>query len=157
MYDISAFLDPDCCSVRYDFFLSLFVFFSWLDLCFCFYQIKGRYGPDLDSLAGGPSGHLVGIMVDDEARLHLLVNGVDQGVAAKEIPPNPYVVLDLYGQCQEVGFYCLLFVTIFWTSAVCWGNKYIAYVGNVCVYPHVNYLCKKVLVIKSVCCRVISL
>ncbi|KAK7077554.1 hypothetical protein SK128_017217, partial [Halocaridina rubra] len=65
-------------------------------------KIKGRYGPDLDSLAGGTGGHLVGVMVDNESRLHLLVNGVDQGVAAKEIPPNPYVVLDLYGQCQEV-------------------------------------------------------
>ena len=68
----------------------------------CFFQIKGRYGPDLDSLAGGAGGHVVGVMVDNESRLHLLVNGVDQGVAAKEIPPNPYVVLDLYGQCQEV-------------------------------------------------------
>lgn len=59
----------------------------------------------MDSLAGGiggTGGHVVGIMVDHEARLHLLVNGVDQGVAAKEIPPNPYVILDLYGQCQEV-------------------------------------------------------
>ncbi|MPC93956.1 Neuralized-like protein 4 [Portunus trituberculatus] len=62
-------------------------------------KIKGRYGPDLDSLAGG---HVVGVRVDHEARLHLLVNGVDQGVAAKEIPPTVYVVLDLYGQCQEV-------------------------------------------------------
>lgn len=44
----------------------------------------------------------MGVRVDHEARLHLLVNGVDQGVAAKEIPPTVYVVLDLYGQCQEV-------------------------------------------------------
>lgn len=97
-----------------NFFLSLSFCLSFflLDHCFCFYQIKGRYGPDLDSLAGGPSGHLVGIMVDDEARLHLLVNGVDQGVAAKEIPPNPYVVLDLYGQCQEVGFLFLFFIVV---------------------------------------------
>ena len=42
--------------------------------------------------------------MDDESRLRLLVNGVDQGVAAKEIPNNPYVIIDLYGQCQEVLF-----------------------------------------------------
>lgn len=48
---------------------------------------------------------MVGVRVDHEARLHLLVNGVDQGVAAKEIPPTVYVVLDLYGQCQEVRFF----------------------------------------------------
>lgn len=73
--------------------------FSLQPTCLSFKQIKGRYGPDLDSLAGG---HVVGVRVDHEARLHLLVNGVDQGVAAKEIPPTVYVVLDLYGQCQEV-------------------------------------------------------
>ncbi|XP_076042886.1 neuralized-like protein 4 isoform X2 [Oratosquilla oratoria] len=65
-------------------------------------KIKGRYGPDLDSLAGGIGGHQVGVLVDNELRLHLYVNGVDQGVAAKEIPANPYVILDLYGQCEEV-------------------------------------------------------
>ena len=40
-------------------------------------------GPDLDELG---VGHSVGVMVDAQARLHLLVNGVDQGVAAEHIP-----------------------------------------------------------------------
>ncbi|KAB7508105.1 Neuralized-like protein 4 [Armadillidium nasatum] len=65
------------------------------------FQIKGRYGPNLDSLSGGSGGHLIGVLVDAESRLHLYVNGVDQGVAAKEIPSKIYCIIDLYGQCQE--------------------------------------------------------
>jgi len=40
-------------------------------------------GPDLDELG---VGHTVGLKVDAAGRLHLLVNGVDQGVAAEHIP-----------------------------------------------------------------------
>jgi neuralized-like protein 4 len=61
--------------------------------------VKGGYGLNLDSLQ---SGHLVGILVDSESRLHLYVNGVDQGVAACDIPAVCYAVVDIYGQCEEV-------------------------------------------------------
>ena len=69
-----------------------------------YFQIKGRYGPDLDSLSEGFGSHVIGLLVDQEHRLHLFVNGVDQGVAAKEIPLKVFAIFDLYGQCQEVSF-----------------------------------------------------
>ncbi len=47
--------------------------------------------PDLIRIPQPPGiatgvGHTVGIMVDAGGRLHLLVNGVDQGVAAEHVP-----------------------------------------------------------------------
>jgi neuralized-like protein 4 len=62
-------------------------------------QVKGCYGVNLDSLQ---SCHLVGILVDSESQLHLYVDGVDQGVAACDIPATCYAVMDVYGQCEEV-------------------------------------------------------
>lgn len=35
--------------------------------------------------------------------MHLYVDGRDQGVAAGGIPQPCYVLIDLYGQCQQVG------------------------------------------------------
>jgi neuralized-like protein 4 len=40
--------------------------------------------------------------VDSESQLHLYVNGVDQGVAACDIPAVCYAVVDMYGQCEGV-------------------------------------------------------
>ncbi|KAG1679563.1 Neuralized-like protein 4 [Nymphon striatum] len=62
-------------------------------------KIKGRYGPNLNSLQ---VGHRVGIMVDVNNTLHLYVNGIDQGVAAKHIPNICYILADLYGQCEQL-------------------------------------------------------
>lgn len=39
-------------------------------------KVKERYGPNLDRLQ---SGHVIGMLVDDDSCLHLYVNGVDQG------------------------------------------------------------------------------
>ena len=64
------------------------------------FQVKERYGPNLDHLQ---TGHIVGVYIDDDSALHLSVNGVDQGVAAIDMPAACYVVLDLYGQCEQVG------------------------------------------------------
>ncbi|XP_067005004.1 neuralized-like protein 4 [Anabrus simplex] len=76
---------------------------SWIICSDCVFhngiKVKGRYGPNLDSLQ---TCHLVGILIDSKNQLHLYVNGVDQGVAACEIPPECYAVIDLYGQCEEV-------------------------------------------------------
>ncbi|GAB0201214.1 neuralized-like protein 4 [Grus japonensis] len=63
------------------------------------FQICENYGPNLDSL---PAGTLLGLLVDGGGRLHLYVNGCDQGVAAGGVPAPCYVLLDLYGQCQQV-------------------------------------------------------
>ncbi|XP_043229650.1 neuralized-like protein 4 isoform X2 [Amphibalanus amphitrite] len=62
-------------------------------------KVRGRYGVDLDTLS---AGHLVGVLVDAEARLHLFVNGVDQGVAAGPVAMPCYALVDLYGQCVQV-------------------------------------------------------
>ncbi|XP_041377381.1 neuralized-like protein 4 [Gigantopelta aegis] len=62
-------------------------------------KIKERYGPNLDNLQ---VGHFVGVVVDDDNCLHLYVNGVDQGVAARDIPNSCYALVDVYGQCEQV-------------------------------------------------------
>ncbi|XP_063229643.1 neuralized-like protein 4 [Bacillus rossius redtenbacheri] len=76
---------------------------SWIVCSDCIYQngikVRNGYGPNLDHLQ---VSHIVGVLVDGESQLHLFVNGVDQGVAAKDIPPLCYAVVDLYGQCEEV-------------------------------------------------------
>lgn len=67
---------------------------------FCLaFQVKSHYGPNLDSLQ---TRHFVGILVDASNRLHLYVNGIDQGIAAKGIQHPCYAVVDVYGQCEEV-------------------------------------------------------
>ncbi|XP_075745116.1 neuralized E3 ubiquitin protein ligase 4 isoform X3 [Rhipicephalus microplus] len=62
-------------------------------------KVKVGYGPNLDFLQ---QGHTVGVLVDLEGGLHLYVNGMDQGVAARDLPPMCYALVDLYGQCEQV-------------------------------------------------------
>ncbi|XP_075541254.1 neuralized E3 ubiquitin protein ligase 4 isoform X3 [Dermacentor variabilis] len=62
-------------------------------------KVKLGYGPNLDHLQ---QGHTVGVLVDLEGGLHLYVNGMDQGVAARDLPPVCYALVDLYGQCEQV-------------------------------------------------------
>ncbi|KAK8759132.1 hypothetical protein V5799_003230 [Amblyomma americanum] len=88
-----------------------FVCFNWAQQRkselegFCFLtsertnKVKLGYGPNLDHLQ---QGHTVGVMVDLEGGLHLYVNGMDQGVAARDLPPVCYALVDLYGQCEQV-------------------------------------------------------
>lgn len=61
--------------------------------------MKSRYGFNLESLNASQK---VGIMVDSSGQLKLFVDDMDQGVAATNIPPICYIVLDLYGQCEQV-------------------------------------------------------
>ncbi|XP_042748180.1 neuralized-like protein 4, partial [Lagopus leucura] len=63
------------------------------------FQICDNYGPNLDLV---PAGTVLGLLVDSGSRLHLYVDGRDQGVAAGGIPQPCYVLIDLYGQCQQV-------------------------------------------------------
>ena len=44
----------------------------------------------------------MGILVDDDHCLHLYVNGIDQGVAARDVPMPCYGFVDVYGQCEKV-------------------------------------------------------
>ncbi|XP_076364931.1 neuralized-like protein 4 isoform X2 [Tachypleus tridentatus] len=62
-------------------------------------KVKSKYGPNLNSLH---FCHFVGVMVDSENRLHLYVNGIDQGTAASDIPSVCYGLVDIYGQCEQV-------------------------------------------------------
>ncbi|XP_059498589.1 neuralized-like protein 4 isoform X4 [Stegostoma tigrinum] len=62
-------------------------------------KICDNYGPNLDTC---PEGTILGLLVDNAHSLHLFVNGMDQGVAAQDIPNPCFVVIDLYGQCEQV-------------------------------------------------------
>ncbi|CAK9826969.1 Neuralized-like protein 4 [Anthophora retusa] len=62
-------------------------------------RVKTKYGAALESLQ---SNNVVGLFIDDDSRLHLIINGMDQGVAATDLPPYVYAVFDLYGQCEQV-------------------------------------------------------
>ncbi|XP_064357225.1 neuralized-like protein 4 [Dromaius novaehollandiae] len=62
-------------------------------------KICDNYGPNLDTV---PAGTVLGLLVDAAGGLHLFVNGLDQGVAAGDVPAPCYVLLDLYGQCEQV-------------------------------------------------------
>ncbi|CAL8376707.1 unnamed protein product [Gadus morhua 'NCC'] len=62
-------------------------------------KICENYGPNLDTC---PEGTVLGLLVDAAGGLHLYVNGMDQGVAAQDIPSPCYPLIDLYGQCQQV-------------------------------------------------------
>ena len=58
-----------------------------------------EYGCDLDQLS---EGDIVGVMRTATGLLHFFVNGVDQGTAATDVPPNVFAVIDMYGKCAQV-------------------------------------------------------
>ena len=62
-------------------------------------QVKDHFGSSLDRLQAGDTA---GVMVSDDAALHLYVNGVDQGIVSHDIPPVVYALVDLYGQCEQI-------------------------------------------------------
>ena len=61
--------------------------------------IIDEYGTNLDRLQVRDR---VGVVRKEDSTLHFLVNGLDQGVAANDIPENVYGVVDLYGQAAQV-------------------------------------------------------
>ncbi|KAK0040385.1 neuralized-like protein 4 [Biomphalaria pfeifferi] len=62
-------------------------------------KIKDHYGPNLDTLT---ENSRVGVLVDEDSYLHIMVNGIDYGVAARDIPRPCWPIVDLYGQCEQV-------------------------------------------------------
>ncbi|XP_033095414.1 neuralized-like protein 4 [Anneissia japonica] len=62
-------------------------------------KVHDQIGPDLNKLQVGCT---VGVLVDEKSCLHLLVNGMDHGVVADDIPHHCHAVVDLYGQCEQV-------------------------------------------------------
>uniref|UniRef100_A0AAY5EGW9 Neuralized-like protein 4 n=1 Tax=Electrophorus electricus TaxID=8005 RepID=A0AAY5EGW9_ELEEL len=77
-------------------------------------KICENYGPNLDTC---PEGTVLGLLVDASGCLHLFVNGMDQGVAAQDIPSPCYPLIDLYGQCEQVSLGHLLCRI---KESVCW-------------------------------------
>ncbi|CAH2034233.1 unnamed protein product, partial [Iphiclides podalirius] len=57
------------------------------------------YGPELDTLH---EGDCVGVMRTSKAELMFFINGRCLGVAALDMPPRLFAVIDLYGQCVQV-------------------------------------------------------
>ncbi|XP_063987913.1 neuralized-like protein 4 [Diachasmimorpha longicaudata] len=62
-------------------------------------KVKTRYGANLESLQVGST---IGLLIDDESRLHLFINSIDQGIAVTDLPLYVYAIIDLYGQIEEV-------------------------------------------------------
>jgi len=58
-----------------------------------------NYGSDLDKLE---EGDRVGVLRTSHGDLVFFVNGVSQGVAARDIPRRVFAVVDLYGKCAAV-------------------------------------------------------
>ncbi|XP_064900256.1 neuralized-like protein 4 [Columba livia] len=60
--------------------------------------VLDEYGHNLDRLKAGDT---VGVLRRDDGTLHFFVNGVAQGPAAWNVPPNVFAVVDLYGQAAQ--------------------------------------------------------
>jgi len=45
---------------------------------------------------------MIGLRVDSDSTLHLVVDGLDCGAIVRELPSVCYAVVDLYGQCEQV-------------------------------------------------------
>ncbi|XP_070207113.1 neuralized-like protein 4 isoform X3 [Littorina saxatilis] len=61
--------------------------------------VVDEYGHNLDRLK--QVGDRVGVLRKPDGALHFYVNGVDQGIAASNVPENVYGVIDLYGQAAQ--------------------------------------------------------
>lgn len=61
--------------------------------------ILDDYSRNLEELAVGDR---VGVILTDGRALHFHINGEDMGCAAKDVPKNVYVVIDVFGRCCEI-------------------------------------------------------
>lgn len=62
-------------------------------------RVKTKYGVGLENLQ---CNCIIGLLIDEDSKLHLLINGMDQGIAATDLPPYVFAVIDLYGQCEQI-------------------------------------------------------
>ncbi|CAD5111986.1 DgyrCDS1240 [Dimorphilus gyrociliatus] len=60
---------------------------------------RNAYPLDLDNIV---LKDRVGVSRTSSGELHFYLNGQDMGAAFKDVPPNVYAVIDLYGQCSQV-------------------------------------------------------
>ncbi|OWR53166.1 hypothetical protein KGM_201376 [Danaus plexippus plexippus] len=61
--------------------------------------LVNSYGPELDTLREGDT---LGVMRSCKGELFFYINGRCLGVAACDLPPRLFAVIDLYGQCVQV-------------------------------------------------------
>ena len=47
-------------------------------------------------------GDRIGVICDDNNRLHIIVNDVDKGFVDHEVSTTKYAMLDLYGRCEQL-------------------------------------------------------
>lgn len=47
------------------------------------------------------AGDKIGVVVYEDESLHFFINGIDQGLAATNVPNGVYGVIDLYGQAAK--------------------------------------------------------
>ncbi|XP_022686175.1 neuralized-like protein 4 isoform X3 [Varroa jacobsoni] len=63
-------------------------------------KVKDNYGPNLDHLKEQST---VGVLVDSSRQMHLLVNGIDQGIACGNVfASRCFALCDLYGRCEKL-------------------------------------------------------
>ena len=65
-------------------------------------SFKGYCFEQLDSTPLTQVGDRVGIKRLSSGSLVFYINGVEQGVAATNLPDQLYAVVDIYGQCSQV-------------------------------------------------------
>ena len=76
---------------------------SWIMTGSCLVQdgepILELYGTDLSNLE---EGHNLGVYITSKRELIFYINGVSQGIAATNIPPRVFAVINMYGNCIQV-------------------------------------------------------
>ena len=65
-------------------------------------SIRDDYMGNLEELT---IGDRVGVMLLEGGELHYFINGKDMGCAAKDVPKQVFVVIDVYGRCSGVRLY----------------------------------------------------
>ena len=65
-------------------------------------SIRDDYMGNLEELS---IGDRVGVMLLESGELHYFINGKDMGCAAKDVPKQVYVVIDVYGRCSAIRLY----------------------------------------------------
>lgn len=70
---------------------------------FSIWTLHAHFSPSLltDASPLPQAGDTVGVVRKEDGTLHFFVNGVAQGPAAWNVPPNIYAVVDLYGQAAQ--------------------------------------------------------
>lgn len=61
--------------------------------------VKYNYMLDLDKIK---VGSVVGVMRNNNGSLNYFLDGIDQGTACINVPPNLYPIIDVYGRCIQV-------------------------------------------------------